>query len=327
MAEDRGSWRDKVSGWARRAEEEARAFAERAEEARGRIAESPAVGRVAEGARSWSRRVAESVALAEARARLAGAPVWEETSRAAAWVRGTEAWRQLEQASLRARERARAAGERVNEARAELEALIEAVNEAQTDPSDRARVLRAAATAFERAAPQLDLLADAVAVGFVRELGAGMATVDGTEVLFVPADGPVRARVRVSRVVGRAARLEVGGHVGGYVAAFYGPRSQLVSPVARRGANLGLLIASLGFFRGTEGITGWMFELSAGAALGVPILSDLSAFELEEVVLAAYALDPAEAERFEAALAAAPDRPRRRHVTRLLARDPHAKPG
>lgn len=317
-------WRSRLRGWAGRA------------------------SAAADEARAWSRRMVESERVREARERLAASPVWLETARAAGRVRQSDAWKRVEEsasrAAERARETARGAGDRLERARHELEALVGALDRAGRAPDDRATVLRSAVEAFERAGPHLDLLADAVAVGVLQEAGAGVASIQGTELLFVPADGPVRAQLRVARIIGQSARLAVGGQVGGYVAAFYGPRDLMVRPLDRRGADLGVLVASLGFFRATASAHGsvdpaagpptrqrcaggWIVELAAGAALGIPILSDLSAFELEEVGLASYSLTAAEAEPIDSALAQAPDRPQRRKVALLLARDVGAKPG
>lgn len=331
MSDDNASsgWRGRVAGWARQAQKEAQDWAEKADASWRDLQSQPwfqraqAAGlRAADDVRAWSQRIAESEAVRDTRARLEASPMWRETQRASERVRASEAWQQLEASAERAadgaRGAARSAGARLQDVQRNLEALVSAVERAGRDPADRAEVLAAAVDAFERVGGQLDLLADGVAVGFLQEAGAGVASVQGTELFFVPPDGPVRAQLRVSRIVGQSARLAVGGQVGGYVAALYGPRERLVRPVDRRGADLGLLVASLGFFRGEDGTAGWLFELAAGAALGIPFLSDMSAFELEEVSLASYALTPEEAGPIEEALAQAPDRPHRRRVAHLL---------
>lgn len=333
-------WRGRLSGWAQRAEREARELAERAErEARelaGRAdsslrelqtqawfrAAQQAGSKAADDLRAFGQRIAENEAVQEARARLEQSPLWLETQRASERIRDSEAWQQLETSAERAAESARSvarsAGERLEQVQRELEGLFGAIENAARDPSDRAAVIEGAADAFARVGGQFDLLADGVAVGFLQEAGAGVASVQGTELFFVPPDGPVRGQLRVSRIVGQSARLAVGGQIGGYVAAFYGERERLVRPLDRRGADLGLLVASLGFFRGSDATAGWLFELAAGASLGIPFLSDFSAFELEEVSLASYALTSEESERFEQALAEAPDRPTRRQIAQML---------
>lgn len=344
-------WRARLGGWAERARDNAKAWAEQAETVIEQVGRSPYVERVTDAGRrageevqAFTRRIAESEALRSARETLEQSPLWVETARAAEKVRASEAWQQLESAAERAgsstRDAARSAAERLTKVQQDAETVLAALDRAAKNADDRTTVLAAAAEAFERVGPQLDLLADAVAVGTLQEAGAGVASLQGNELVFVPADGPVRAQLRVSRVVGQSARLAVGGQVGAYAAAFYGPRALMIRPLDRRGADLGLIALSLGFFqvRGQrrpdepEGsaeprAAGWLVELAAGVALGIPLISDLSAFELEEVVLTAYSLTEAEAEPFEAALARAPDRGQRRRVARLLGRDARAKPG
>lgn len=350
-------WRDRVEGWRGRAQREARAFAdratetaarakreagglaERAAEARKVFASSPYYARAnaaADEVRAWSDRVAKSPALAAARAALEQSAPFRELTALAARARETEAWAQLERAAERADQARQTAVQRAQEqvewARTHIEIIAGAIDAAESHPQDREVVLAAAARAFESVGSQLDMLADAVGIGSLREAGAGLTSLQGTEIIYVPADGPVRAQLRVSRLAGQAARLALGGQVGAHIVGYYGPRAAVVRPMSRRGGDLGLIALSLGFFRGLPergggAIGGWLMELSAGVGLGIPVLSDLSGFELEEIPLATYSLTEAEAEPFDAALAAAPDRPHRRGIARMLMRDVDGKPG
>lgn len=293
--------------------------------------------RAADEARSLSNKVSESTLLQQARANLEASPLWSETSRMADRIKASEAWQQVEDTAQRAaagsRFAAQRVGARVEQLQREAETLLAALEKAQVSPEDRDVVVLSAVQAFEKAGPHLDLLADAFVVGSIQEAGAGLASVQGGALVFVPPDGPVRGQLRVSRFVGQAARLAVGGHLGAYVAALYAPRDLVVRPLQWRGAGLGLVALSLGFFRatgpepGAEAAGGWLLELSAGVGLGIPLVSDLSAFELEEVDLAAYSLSADESAKIESALSQAPDRAARRRVARMLSRDPEAKPG
>lgn len=341
MAESK-DWRERLQGWADRAESEAKVWGAKAEATLRDLGENPYVKqasevsqRAADEVLAFSTRLAESEAVRTTRARLEGSPLWAEAARRADQVRSSDAWQQMEAAAERtsagARGLAESAGETLGKVQADAETVIGALDAIAKNPEDRVVVVGSAMHAFDIVGPQLDLLADAVAVGTVQEAGAGVASVQGTEVVYVPADGPVRAQLRVNRIVGQSARLAIGGQIGAYAAAFYGSRSLLLRSVDRRGADLGLIALSMGFFQARrsdqeEVAGGWILELAAGLAVGIPILSDFSAFELEEITLAQYALEPAEAEALDAALARAPDRTSRRKVARLLARDPEGKP-
>lgn len=339
---DPKNWRERLQGWAERADEEARAWGAKAEATLRELGDNPYVQQAAsmgqratEEIGAFADRLAENEVVQATRERLNTSPLWAETARRAAQVRESEAWQQLEATAERASEGAKgfaqSAGETIARVQADAEVVVGALDAASSTPEDRAVVVESALRAFEKVGPQLDLLADAVAVGTIQEAGAGVASIQGTELVFVPADGPVRAQLRVNRIVGQSARLAIGGQVGAYAAAFYGPRSLLVRSLHRRGADLGLIALSLGFFRTShpsapEFGAGWLIELAAGLNFGIPILSDLSAFELEEVTLAQYSLEAEETEALDAALASAPDRAGRRKVARLLARDPEGKP-
>ena len=349
MAKDKASsWRDRLQGWTNKAEstlqdlreseyaeqltnagrqasEQARAWAEQ-------VGQSPYaeqlsnVGRQASAqARTWAEQVGQK-----------SAPLWTETTRAAERIRSTEAWQAIEERaqgmSEGTRNAAKETGQRLEHIQKEAKLLLTALEDAVQAADDRETVLNAATIVFERAGAHVDLHSDAIAVGSIREAGVGLAALQGSELYFVPPDGPVRAQLRVNRIVGQAARLAVGGQLGAYVASFYGSRDLVARPLDRKGADLGLIALSLGFFQATarevqdHHAAGWLLELAAGAAFGIPILSDLSAFELEEVTLATYSLEPSESAPIEEALARAPDLALRRKVARLLVRDLEAKP-
>lgn len=313
-----------MGSWARKASEAGRDLANNA---------NPYVERAAQMAERA--KEASSAALGAAAARIQATPMWSGASRAVERARGSEAWQQLEAAAERAgsgaRDAAVSAAGSVDKFRRDAQSLLGAIERASQEGASREEVIEAAAEAFDVVGGQFDLLADAVGVGAIGEAGVGLASVRGTELVFVPPDGPVRAQLRISRIVGQSARLAAGGHVGAYAAVYYGPREQLLRPLERRGADMGLVALSMGFFqarpeRGEGRLAGWLFELSAGAGIGIPLLSDLSAFELEEVPLGTYSLSPAESERIEGAIARSPDRAQRRRVARLLTRDANSNP-
>lgn len=171
--------------------------------------------------------------------------------------------------------------------------------------------------------PQLDREATAVAIGTLTGGGAGLAHLFGNELFYLRPDGPLQGHLRVSQVSGREAHLAAGASSGAYAACFYGPREALARPMRRRGADVGIIVASLGFLRldvpGTsQRAGGWMLGLSFGVGLGVPILSSLSAIELNESPVAGHKLDRTSAKKLESILAEAPNRNWRRKIALAL---------
>lgn len=324
-------WRARLQGWAQKA-------GDTLED----LKKSPVAERVSQAGRIASAQMSDTAERVSdigkrATSQAKNWAVWKETGRITEQIRESPAWKQIEARAQQVRSgtqsMARETGQRLEKLQHEAESLFSALDEVGKVAGNRAAALRLATQIFEQAGPHLDLLADAVAVGSAQEAGVGLASFQGTEVYFVPPDGPVRAQLRVHRIVGQTARLAVGGQMGAYVAAFYGPRDLLTRSLERRGADLGLIALSLGFFQATatESKTpragGWLMELAAGLSLGIPIISDLSAFELEEVPLASYSLDNKESAAIEEALAQSPDRSLRRNVARRLAGDADGKAG
>jgi hypothetical protein len=121
---------------------------------------------------------------------------------------------------------------------------------------------------------------------------------------------------------GRGARLAAGAARLAYAGSLYGEAPQLAEPLTRRGADVGVALAGFRFFRAVSperrAVAGWWLVISAGLNIGVPILSDLGAFELADASLGEHPLTDAEVARIEAALAAAPDRAWRRGVAQRL---------
>ena len=248
----------------------------------------------------------------------------------------SEAWNQAEQSTRMVIEKASDIANSVSKQATHWQQqgaqFIEALEVIERTPEDLNAVMKAAQTAFSIIAAQLDSDADAIAIGQLREAGAGIASVQGTELLFIPADGPVRAQLRISRVIGQCARLAVGGQVSAYAAVYYGDRDSLLLPLQRRGADVGVLIASMGFFRAQnkkksqqqqlDTVTGWMVELGAGISLGIPIISDFSAFDSEEIQVVSYPLEREQNELLDCYRQQAPSRPGRKQLAKLLTQRP-----
>lgn len=231
-------------------------------------------------------------------------------------------------AAERATSSVRIAAERASSSARDVTAqarrLIELLEQAPTDAKDKDRLLLRFLDALPIVSGQLDREANAVVVGYLGEAGVGVQAVRGVEIRYVRGGEDHPPLLRVSRIEGRGARLSAGAATSGYAGCLYGQPEVISSSVSRRGADVGVAVAGFSFFSATlpgaqVSAGGWWLSLNAGLTLGVPILSDLGAFELEEVELGSFDVDPVGAERVEAILAAAPDRSWRRGLAKRLA--------
>lgn len=243
---------------------------------------------------------------------------------------------QQSQAFARARERAEGVRAQVMEAAGKTSEraqqmgliarkLIGTLNTAATDAQDRDRFVRNVTERMKDVAPQTDGKAAALGFGYLAEAGAGVASTTGTEILFVRPAGGDPGLLKVSRIEGKSARLALGASSSAYAVSLYGEPLVLRSGGKRRGADVEILVASIGFFRVTSALadnehraSGWLVGLGAGLNIGVPILSDVTAFELSEQILHKITLTDAEVQAMEEALAEAPDRTTRRKIARAL---------
>jgi len=237
----------------------------------------------------------------------------------------TEAWGKVRSAAdaarLKTQDAARAAQQKAQDAGVTAQKLIASLMHAPNDLDDPNRLAARFLDALQSMEGQLDRQANAVAIGFLKGGGAGVAGMSGTEVYYLRPDGPLQAHLRVSQVVGREARLSVAASTGAYVACFYGPREVLARPARRRGADAELFVASLGLLRldaNGKKACGWMAGVGAGLGLGIPILSNFSAFEFEEQPLGGVKLSSAQSKAIEAVIEAADDRSWRRRVAKAL---------
>lgn len=215
-----------------------------------------------------------------------------------------------------AREKAQKAGETT---RFVIESLANAPEDRDHLPALTERFVRA----LRGLEGQLDNQATAIAIGFLGGGGVGVSQMAGTEIFYLRPDGPVRGQLRVSAVSGQVARLALGASTGAYAACLYGDRDVLSRPTRRRGADVDILVASIGFFRveshrEDRRANGWMVGLGAGLGVGVPILSELSGFDLTEAVQGSFPVDEKAVASVEAIVRAAPDRKMRRRIAQAL---------
>ncbi|MEM7677586.1 MAG: hypothetical protein AAF449_16425 [Myxococcota bacterium] len=270
-------------------------------------------------ARAQAKRMSDRVAanasdIAEAASAasqtLQGTPVFQKAREATGAARA-----RIESAAADVQDMARDVGETAK-------TVITNLAAAPAELEDEGALVQRFSDALQPLSGQLDREANAIAIGYLGRSGIGVAEMTGTEMFYLRSDGPVRAQLRVSAMSGRAARLAAGASTGAYLACFYGPRDALSRPLHRRGGDVGVMIASIGFFKATAGgnrtAQGWMVGLSAGVGLGIPILSDLVAFELEDTPQGGFALDKSRSSSIEEMIASAPDRLRRRQLAQRL---------
>ncbi|MEL7369184.1 MAG: hypothetical protein AAFN74_09755 [Myxococcota bacterium] len=269
-------------------------------------------------ARAQAKRVSDRVAAN-------AADIAEAASAASQTLQDTPAFQKAREATDAARARIESAASDVQDIARDVgetaRTVITNLAAAPAELEDEGALVQRFSDALQPLSGQLDREANAIAIGYLGRSGIGVAEMTGTEMFYLRPDGPVRAQLRVSAMRGRAARLAVGASTGAYLACFYGPRDALSRPLHRRGGDVGVMIASIGFFRATAGervARGWMVGLSAGVGLGIPILSDFVAFELEDTPQGGFALDKHRSEAIEEIIASAPDRVRRRQLAQRL---------
>lgn len=202
--------------------------------------------------------------------------------------------------------------------------ILQMLEHVSDEASDLPRVRERFIEAIKILATQLDAHADAYVIGYLGEGGIALQRVSGVEILYLRG-GPGPARLRVSRIEGRGARLSAGAAKSAYAGCFYGARELLAQPLTRRGGDVGVAVAAFHFLRATaanasEAAGGWLVALSAGINVGIPIISDLGAFELAETTIADHPLTPEDTAEIEAALSPAPDRGWRRGLAQSLTR-------
>lgn len=238
------------------------------------------------------------------------------------WVAAKQGTEQVRQAATRASSTARVALDRATTNARELSAQVRhLIGLLQQAPGAEPTSL---VELFVEAAPlvasQLDARADAVVIGELGEAGVGVQAVGGTEIRYVRGAAPALVILRID---GRGARLALGAARMAYAGCLYGEPGVLAEGLSRRGADVGVALAGFRFFRATTADArvagGWWLVLSAGFNLGVPILSDLGAFELGDRVEQSHPLTPDDVARIEAALAPAPDRAWRRAMAASVA--------
>jgi len=240
-------------------------------------------------------------------------PWWDRIQRAADDVRSGR-W------AADAREKAQRAAKSAQDNAARWVLLFQQVQEA---PDDAEALALRLDEALETLGPQLDRHCNAIAVGLVRRAGAGLSHLSGQSLTFVRPDGPIRAQIRYSELSGRTAALALGTSAGGFAACLYGPRASLLDPLTYRGADAGLFMASIGVFRaapksGGDRASGWLLGVGAGVGLGIPVISDLSGFEWEELAPTAHSLPTAISRPIETRIDGSPDRKVRRRAAMAL---------
>ena len=255
--------------------------------------------------------------------------IGEMAKESAKQIQESDAFAKAKEVAESARDKVLEAAEKTSEKAQKMSAtakrLVGALNTAATDCQQRDAFVASITALLPDVAPQLDQKAQALGFGYLAEAGAGVAGVTGVEVLYVrPADGE-RPLLKVARMEGKSARLAVGASSNAYATCLYGDAVVLKSATKRRGADVEVLVASLGFFSVSSAMAapnqragGWLAGLGAGLNIGIPILSDLTAFEIEEQIIEKITLTDEEVKAIEEAIKDAPDRSTRRKIAKAL---------
>jgi len=198
--------------------------------------------------------------------------------------------------------------------------VVGLLEEASKLASDRTAIIHRFIEAAPLVANQLDAQAPAIVIGTLGESGVGLQSVNGVEIRYVRGERPM---LMVCPLTGRGARLSAGVSRIAYAGCLYGDRSILPTALSRRGADVGVAIAGFRFFKATSAdgrsVGGWWVALSAGLNIGVPLLSDLGAFELSDQSIHVHSLSQSDVAKIEEALIDAPDRGWRRAMAESLA--------
>ncbi len=311
MSDDPKNWLDEAKSLGRSLGDNAKDLGRRASEAGKDIIDSDA-------AKDAAGKATEALSEARRSVEAAGGNIISELSKEIGGALA-DAKRRVENVGQQVQSSDAVASARA--AAAEAAKLIATINAAPDHADDLAALIADMATLLPIAEKQADTKADAVAIGSLSAVGAGIAGVTGVELHWVRT---TRA-LRVSTTSGRTARLAVGARTGAYVACLYGARETLEHAAVRRGADVGVIVASIGLFRASNPIAtgaagGWWVGIDLGVDIGVPILSDLTAFELEEKIVARHELDGVQSRTLERAFTKAEDRSTRRKLATQLAR-------
>ncbi len=245
-------------------------------------------------------------------------------------IQESEAFAKAKEVAESARQQVVEAAEKTSEKAQKMSAtakkLVATLNTAATDCKDRDAFIKHLATnVLPDVAGQMDAKARALGIGYLAEAGAGVAGVTGVEVMYVRPHENERGMLKVARMEGRSARLAIGASSNAYAICLYGEPVVLKSATKRRGADVEVLVASIGFFSVTSAMAapdqragGWLAGIGAGLNIGIPILSDLTAFEIEEQIIEKFTLTDAEVKDLEDAVQAAPDRSTRRKIAKAI---------
>lgn len=212
------------------------------------------------------------------------------------------------------------AGEALDSVKSEVQnvmAITTSLAKVHEDVADPPKVVERFLASIPAVRRFLDAKADAIAIGYLGEGGAGLVGAIGAEILYVREQGDRPARLRVSRVTGQLARLNIGAATRAYFRCLYGDADAIASATERKGGEVGagvLISASVGFFKSeipgsAKPVRGWMGSLGAGGGFGIPLLSDSALYQLKENPIASIVLTKEQAKSIEEAIAqGAPDR-------------------
>jgi hypothetical protein len=241
-----------------------------------------------------------------------------------------EWWKRLKDGTDQIRERVTSQQAAI---RASAEKWVALFEQARRQADAPASIIDPLGTVLESMHGQLDRRAKAVCIGLVRQSGVGRSNVDGSRITYVRPEGPARGQIRFGDIYGHTTSLAAGVAASGFAACLYGDRIALMEALRWKGGDAGLLVASVGLFRAdfdpprpaSDSSSGWSFGIELGVGVGVPLISDIGAFDLRERVVGS-AMVASESKSLEAILDKAPDRRLLRAASQRLIRSKRMQP-
>lgn len=197
-------------------------------------------------------------------------------------------------------------------------ALMGSVAGAERARQDPQAVVRHFTDALPMVRVSVDPKADAVAVGMLKEVGAGAYGASGTELFYHRG----ARELRVHELDGFAARVGLGGTARAFVRNAYGSPEALEASDRWTGVEVGLICAHLACLSGSTadgqpGAKSWTSTVSLGSNV-VPITSDQALLDVERKTVQRIPLSEAQVAQIEGALSKAPESAQR--WTRLIGR-------
>ncbi len=183
----------------------------------------------------------------------------------------------------------------------DVRSLVTLVSGAEEKKDDPEALSSEFARGVSMMAPTMDANADAIAIGVLNEVAAGVASTYGSELVY---DRRTR-EITAKHLSGVGVRAALGGTVRAFSRSIYGTPEAIKAKTSRNGLEVGLVAGhASAFWNGTEA-RGFATTISAGFNT-FPIISDQSGFSISERPSFSVKLTEAQAQKIEDALASSP---------------------